>query len=187
MTENMATAVDKGDIFKSLILKGILMIILGFIMFIFTLSSLIAIDYFFGFILIILGIQLLTSGSTFLGECKHTWWVIILGILAILLGICAFIMPGVMLIYIVYLIAITIFISGFTDLGIAIMNKTGGANRVLIAITGILGIILGVIFIAMPFLAAVTLAQITGIFLLIFGIFAIAEGFMAKNVAPEAT
>ncbi len=185
MTEEMATAAAGGDIFKSLLLKGILMVILGLIMLIFTLSSLLAIDYLFGFILIILGIQLLTSGSTFLGEYKRTWWVLVLGILAIVLGICAFIFPAVMLVYIVYLIAITAFISGFTDLGLAIMNKCGEANRILVAITGILGIILGVLFVAAPFMAAVTLAQVTGIFLLVFGILAVAEGFVAKKAVPE--
>ena len=71
-----------GDLFKSLLLKGILMIILGVIMLVFTFSSILALDYLFGIVLIVLGIQLLTSGSTFLGEYKRTWWVILLGILS---------------------------------------------------------------------------------------------------------
>ena len=104
-----------GDLFKSLLLKGILMIILGVIMLVFTFSSILALDYLFGIVLIVLGIQLLTSGSTFLGEYKRTWWVILLGILAIIIGIFAFVFPAVMTLYIVYLIAITSFISGFTD------------------------------------------------------------------------
>ena len=57
-----------GDIFKSLLIKGIMMIILGVIMLVFTFSSILALDYLFGIVLIVLGIQLLTSGSTFLGE-----------------------------------------------------------------------------------------------------------------------
>lgn len=169
-----------GDLFKSLLLKGILMILLGVIMLAFTFSSILAIDYLFGIVLIVLGIQLLTSGSTFLGEYKHTWWVILLGILAIIFGILAFIFPAMMTLYIVYLIAITAFISGFTDLALAITNKTGPAHRVLVAISGVLGIVLGILFIVMPYTGAVVLVQVTCIFLLVFGILAIAEGFMAK-------
>ena len=175
-----------GDIFKSLLLKGILMIILGIIMLAFTLSSILAIDYLFGIVLIILGIQLLTSGSTFLGEYKRTWWVILLGILAIIFGIVAFIFPAMMTVYIVFLIAITSLISGFTDLALAISDKCGMANRALVAISGILGIILGILFIISPFVGAFVIVQVTGIFLLAFGILAIAEGYMAKKAVQTA-
>ncbi|MCZ0860852.1 DUF308 domain-containing protein [Methanocorpusculum sp. MG] len=175
-----------GDIFKSLLLKGILMIILGIIMLAFTFSSILAIDYLFGIVLIILGIQLLTSGSTFLGEYKRTWWVILLGILAIIFGIVAFIFPAMMTLYIVFLIAITSLISGFTDLALAISDKCGMANRALVAISGILGIILGILFIISPFVGAFVIVQVTGIFLLAFGILAIAEGYMAKKAVQTA-
>lgn len=170
-----------GDVFKSLLLKGILMIILGIIMMIFTFSSILAIDYLFGIVLIILGIQLLTSGSTFLGEYKRTWWVILLGILAIIFGIVAFVFPTMMTLYIVYMIAITSLISGFTDLALAISDKCGQANRALVAISGVLGVILGILFIISPIVGAYVIVQVTGIFLLAFGILAIAEGFMAKK------
>ena len=72
------------------------MIILGVIMLVFTFSSILALDYLFGIVLIVLGIQLLTSGSTFLGEYKRTWWVILLGLLAIIIVIFAFVFPAVM-------------------------------------------------------------------------------------------
>ena len=175
-----------GDIFKSLFLKGILMIILGVIMMIFTFSSILAIDYLFGIVLIILGIQLLTSGSTFLGEYKRTWWVILLGILAIIFGIVAFVFPAMMTLYIVYLIAITSFISGFTDLALAISDKCGLANCALVTLSGVLGVILGILFIISPFVGAYVIVQVTGIFLLAFGILAIAEGFMVKKAVQAA-
>ncbi|HJK78958.1 MAG TPA: DUF308 domain-containing protein [Methanocorpusculum sp.] len=175
-----------GDIFKSLLLKGILMIILGVIMMIFTFGSILAIDYLFGIVLIILGIQLLTSGSTFLGEYKRTWWVILLGILAIIFGIVAFVFPTMMTLYIVFMIAITSLISGFTDLALAISDKCGVANRALVAISGVLGIILGILFIISPLVGAYVIVQVTGIFLLAFGILAIAEGFMVKKAVQTA-
>ena len=40
-----------GDLFKSLLLKGILMIILGVIMLVFTFSSILALDYLFGIVI----------------------------------------------------------------------------------------------------------------------------------------
>lgn len=174
-----------GDLFKSLLLKGVLMVILGIILMVFTFGSLLTIELLIGLILVLLGVQLVTSGSTFLGEYKRTWWVIILGVLAIILGLLTFIFPGIMLVYVMYIIAFTIFISGITDLGLAIMNKCGEINRILIAITGILGIILGVMFLLTPVAAAYTLVQVTGIFLFVFGILAVIEAFMVRKTVPE--
>ena len=174
------------DIFKSLLIKGIMMIILGVIMLVFTFSSILALDYLFGIVLIVLGIQLLTSGSTFLGEYKRTWWVILLGILAIIIGIFAFVFPAMMTLYIVYLIAITSFISGFTALALAISDKCGLANRALVAVSGVLGIILGILFIIPPFVGAFGIVQVTGFFLLAFGILAFAEGFLAPIAVQPA-
>ena len=91
-----------------------------------------------------------------------------------------------MTLYIVYLIAITSFISGFTDLALAISDKCGLANRALVAVSGVLGIILGILFIISPFVGAFVIVQVTGIFLLAFGILAIAEGFLAKKAVQTA-
>lgn len=175
-----------GDLFNSLLVKGVLMVLLGIILLVFTFGSLFAIELLIGLILVILGLQLITSGSTFLGEYKRTWWVIVLGVLAILLGFLTFIFPAVMLVYVMYIIAFTIFISGITDLGLAIMNKCGETNRALIAITGVLGIVLGVMFMITPLASAYTLVQVTGIFLLAFGIIAVIEAFMVRKHPKEA-
>ena len=91
-----------------------------------------------------------------------------------------------MTLYIVYMIAITSLISGFTDLALAISDKCGVANRALVAISGILGVILGILFIISPFVGAYVIVQVTGIFLLAFGILAIAEGFMVKKAVQAA-
>jgi uncharacterized membrane protein HdeD (DUF308 family) len=161
------------------------MIILGIIMLRFTFSSILAVELLLGLVLILLGIQMLTSGSTLLGEYRKTWWVIILGVLMIILGILAFIFPVIMLVYIMYLIAFTTLISGFTDLALAVMNKCGETNRVLIAITGILGVLLGILFLWNPFESAFVLAQVTGIFLLAFGLIAAVEAFTVRKAVPE--
>ena len=175
-----------GDLFKSLLLKGILMIILGVIMLVFTFISILALDYLFGIVLIVLVNQLLTSGSPFLGEYKRTWWVILLGILAIIIGIFAFVFPAVMTLYIVHLLAITPFISGFSALALALCANCGPANRALVAVYARPVILLGLLLTISPFVGAFVIVQVTGIFLLAFGILAIAEGFLAKKAVQTA-
>jgi len=178
MTQNSCPAC--GNPFGSLLAKGILMIILGILMMVFTFAAVIVGETLLVVFLIFIGIALLTSGTTFFGEVKRTWWVIVLGILAILLGIMMIIFPGMMLVYTMYFIAAAALVGGVTDLALAIMGKSGQINRVLVAISGILGIALGIIFMLKPLLSALTLAQVGGIFFFAFGLVAIIEAFGLK-------
>jgi uncharacterized membrane protein HdeD (DUF308 family) len=152
-----------------------------------TFCAILAIDYLLGIVLINMGIHLLTSGSTFLGEYKRTWRVIVLGIFAITVGVATFIVPAIMTISIVYLIAATSLINRFTDLILAISSKCCPVNGALVGFSGIHGIILGIQFIVLPSLVgAYVIVQITGIFLPTFGILAISAGFMAKKAVQTA-
>ena len=170
-----------GNPFGSLLAKGILLIILGLLMMVFTLASLFASEILLAFLLIFVGVTLLTSGTTFFGEGKRTWWVILLGILVIIFGFMTLVLPGIMLVYAMYVLAAAALIGGVTDLALALMGKTSNINRVLVAISGVLGIILGVLFLLNPVVMAFTIVQVAGIFFLVFGIIAIIEAFMAKS------
>src|SRR5574344_652431 len=100
MTENSCPMC--ASTFGSLLAKGILMIILGILMMVFTLASLFASEILLAILLIFVGITLLTAGTTFFGEAKRTWWVVVLGVLVILFGILTLIFPGIMLVYAMY-------------------------------------------------------------------------------------
>ncbi len=172
-----------GSTFGSLLAKGILMIILGILMMVFTLASLFTFDILLAILLIFVGITLLTAGTTFFGEVKRTWWVILLGILVIIFGILALIFPVIMLVYAMYVLAAAALIGGVTDLALALMGTSAQVNRGLLAVSGILGIILGVLFLIKPVILAFEFVEIAGIFFFAFGIVAIIEAFMAKSAA----
>ncbi len=172
-----------GSAFGSLLAKGILMIILGILMMVFTLASLFVSEILLAILLMFVGITLLTAGTTLFGEAKRTWWVVVLGILVILFGILALIFPGIMIVYAMYVLAAAALIGGLTDLALAIMGKSAQVNRGLLAVSGILGIILGILFLINPVISVFTIIEIAGIFFFAFGIIAIIEAFMAKSVA----
>ncbi len=172
-----------GNTFGSLLAKGILMIILGILMMVFTLASLFASDILLAILLIFLGIALLTTGATFFGQPKRTWWVVVLGILVILFGVLTLIFPVIMLVYAMYVLAAAALIGGLTDLAFAFMGKSAQVSRGLLALSGILGIILGVLFLINPVISAFTIIQLAGIFFLAFGIIAIIEAFMSRSAA----
>ncbi|MDO5844642.1 MAG: DUF308 domain-containing protein [Methanocorpusculum sp.] len=175
--EVVVVPVSKGG----LIIKSLLMIVLGILMLVFTFASIVVGNAIFAVLLIFMGIALIASGSTFFGQIKRTWWVVVLGIIAVIIGIVALIWPVIGIEILVYIIAISSFISGVTDLYLGIMGKNGAVNRVLIIISGLLGIALGVVFLLMPLFSAGVIVQVAGIFLLAFGIVAFIEALMLKQ------
>lgn len=172
-----------GNSFGSLLGKGILMIILGLLMMIFTLGSLFVTEVLLAILLIFIGITLLASGKTFFGDVKRTWWVVVLGIVVIIIGFLFLFFPGIMLVYAMYVLAAAALIGGLTDVALALMGKSSQVNRALIAISGILAIILGALFLINPIVGAFTIYHVTGIFFFAFGIIAIIEAFIARSAA----
>ena len=69
---------------------------------------------------------------------------------------------------------------------IAFTRKIETANRVLSGITGVLGILLGILFLAQPLISAFTILDVSGMFLVAFGIVAIIEAFVARSAAKKA-
>jgi uncharacterized membrane protein HdeD (DUF308 family) len=65
------------------------------------------------------------------------------------------------------------------------MGKSGQINRALVAVSGVLGIILGVIFLLKPLLSAILLVEVGGIFFFAFGIVAIIEAIGVKSFAKK--
>lgn len=172
--------------FGALLGRGILVTILGILMIVFTFASILVTDMLIAVLTMFFGISIITAGPAFFGGEKRTWWMVVLGILVIIAGILGIIYPAMFTIYLVYLAAIAAFISGITDLGIAFSQEIGTANKVLAGITGVLGILLGILFIVNPVLSAFTILDISGMFLVAFGIVAIIEAFVARSAAKNA-
>lgn len=172
--------------FGALLGRGILVTILGILMIVFTFASILVADMLTAVLMIFLGISILTTGPAFFGSEKHTWWMIVLGILVIIGGILGILFPVMFTVYLVYLAAISALISGVTDLVIAFTKKIETANRVLSGITGVLGILLGILFLAQPLISAFTILDVSGMFLAAFGIVAIIEAFVARSAAKKA-
>lgn len=171
---------------SSLIVKGILMLILGILMMVFTFASVFVGETLLAVLLIFLGIAVATSGSTFFGEARRTWVSIVLGILIVVLGIVALLFPAMFTLYLMYFVAAAALIGGITDLWLAIMGKNGGVNRGLVAVNGVLGVVLGVLFLLQPLLSAFTVVQVAGIFLAASGIVAIIEAIAVNSAAKNA-
>ncbi|HJJ48351.1 MAG TPA: DUF308 domain-containing protein [Methanocorpusculum sp.] len=177
--------------FTASLTRGILLTILGILLLAFPLISGVVAGILFNCLLIFIGIVVITNGVSFTGAAAKTWvkvLLIILGIIIIILGIMSFFVPLNSIIALTILIAVGLFISGVSDLAIAIGGGEGltGGLRVLAAITGVLAIILGVIFIVTPVASFFTLIWVIGIFALVFGIVGIISAIALKIAGKKS-
>jgi uncharacterized membrane protein HdeD (DUF308 family) len=160
---------------KSLALRGIVAVIFGILAIAATQFTLDFLVYIFGFFAIISGI--LNAGVGISSERSELpkWLLVTTGVLGILLGIFALLTPLIIAMTITMFIAAWALITGVSDLGLALSNKTA-PHRALLALSGIIGILFAIILVLTPILGAYALVIVLGIYALVFGFISIFLG-----------
>ena len=174
---------------NTLFARGILFLIFGVLMLIFTFQSAFAITTLLSILLIFLGVVILAGGISFPG--KTGILPITLGILIIIFAILTLIKPEIFLAFIVYLIGIVAIIVGIEEI-VAAKISTLPINRPMMIASGIIGIIFGILVICFSsnenitvFGVAVALTYIAGIVLVIIGIASLIEGFAMRRILKK--
>jgi uncharacterized membrane protein HdeD (DUF308 family) len=103
------------------------------------------------------------------------------GVLSILVGIFALITPLIIAMTITIFIAAWALVTGVSDLGLAISHKIP-PHRVLLAVSGIIGILFAIVLVLTPILGAYALVILLGIYALIFGFISI---FLGLSMGKE--
>jgi uncharacterized membrane protein HdeD (DUF308 family) len=156
---------------KSLALRGLVAVIFGVIALVATGFVLDFLVYVFGFFAIISGI--LTAGIGLSSEKTELprWLLVTTGVLGILVGIFALVTPLVVAVAITIFIAAWFLITGITDIGLAVTHKKAH-HRILLALSGIAGVVVAIILVFAPVFGAYTLV-------IVLGIYAVAAGFIS--------
>jgi len=156
---------------KSLALRGLVAVIFGVIALVATGFVLDFLVYVFGFFAIISGI--LTAGIGLSSEKTELprWLLVTTGVLGILVGIFALVTPLVVAVAITIFIAAWFLITGITDIGLAVSHKKA-RHRILLALSGIAGVVVAIILVFAPVFGAYTLV-------IVLGIYAVAAGFIS--------
>jgi uncharacterized membrane protein HdeD (DUF308 family) len=156
---------------KTLALRGLVAVIFGIIALVATGFILDVLVYAFGFFAILTGI--LTAGVGMSSEKSELprWLLVTMGVLSILVGIFALVTPLIVAIALTIFIAAWFLITGITDLGLAVFHKKTH-HRILLALSGIIGVVVAIILVVAPVSGAYTLVMVLGIY-------AVAAGFIS--------
>jgi uncharacterized membrane protein HdeD (DUF308 family) len=165
--ESFYSIVDR----KTLALRGLVAVIFGIVAIAATGFVLDVLVYAFGFFAILSGI--LTAGVGISSEKSELpkWLLVTMGVLSILVGIFALVTPLIAAIALTVFIAAWFLITGITDLGLAVFHKKTH-HRILLALSGIAGVVVAIILVITPVFGAYTLVWVLGIY-------AVAAGFIS--------
>ena len=180
---------DVADHWGLIVLLGVLSVILGLLAIAYPGATIVTVSIFFAAWLFVSGIFYLISSFTRDGDTGSRVLSAILGVLSIVVGWALLRTPFQSVEVFIFVIGIFFLIQGVMTFIGAFARKAGRNWGI---VSGILGIIAGLIVLTYPISSAVTLALIAGIWLIILGVMQIAAGIQLRNagsriwVAPPA-
>ena len=163
------------------IIRGLFAIIFGVLALMWPELTLFALVWFFGAYVLTDGVFQVYSAIS-RREDFNRWWLILLeGLFGIVFGVLTFAWPGITGLVLLILIAAWAFITGILEIAAAIQLRKEIENEWLLAFSGLISIVLGILMMIWPATSGVALAWLIGIYAIIFGITIIALGFRLRN------
>jgi uncharacterized membrane protein HdeD (DUF308 family) len=154
---------------------GLLMIVLGGLFLARPGLSLASIILLVGIFAIVYGIFIALTGIA--GRQESRGWAIAVGVLAAIMGIVVLAWPAATSLAVLYIIAFWAIITGVADIAGAFMKGHTGGQRVWLLVVGLLGIVVGIIFLVNPGSGILALLWLAGIYLVVLGVLRIIAGF----------
>lgn len=165
---------------KGLVLRGALAIILGLVMVLLPGPTLIAVTVLIGIFVLMLGLIALAMFLTL--NDKRTGVVLLLeGILGILFGIVTIVWPNITALLLILVLGVWCLIEGVVELYSGLMMAKQTALRAVLGVSGILSIIVGLIFIVAPGDGALALIWVIGVFAIAYGLLSIIYGLLYRS------
>jgi uncharacterized membrane protein HdeD (DUF308 family) len=163
---------------KSLVLRGALAIAFGVIAIPAPIETATALALLWGIWALVDGVGSLMDA--FSREASGgRWWLAIMGVLAILAGLLVVIQPGFGAAVLTWTIGIWLIVRGAFEL-VGAFTTTTVLPRWLVALSGLISLVLGVLFVLNPAAGAVSIAWALGVIALCWGVTFVAAGFAIR-------
>lgn len=165
----------------TLALRGTLAILFGLVALFWPGITLTALVLLFAAFLVVGGFLLAIAALKDRLDDTNAWLMLVEGAIGIIVGILAFIWPGITFILFLYLIAAWAIITGIFEIIAAFQLRRAIENEWLLIIAGIASFLFGVLLAIWPLAGAVAIAWIIGIYALVFGVLLLALSFRVRN------
>ena len=150
------------------VIRGLLAIAFGLIALVWPGITLIVLVFLFGFYAVLEGI--LSIMAAVINRGMRSWWVPLLeGLVSIAVGCVAFIWPGLTAVVLLIFIAIWAILTGLLEIWAAVQLRKEIRGEWVLALTGIISILIGIILFTNPGAGALAVVWMIGIYAAIFG------------------
>jgi uncharacterized membrane protein HdeD (DUF308 family) len=164
-------------------LRGLFAVLFGIFAFIWPGITLAVLVLMWGAYAIADGVMALIAAYTMHEEGKPMGSLIVVGILGIAAGVVAFLWPAMTALVLLLFIASWAVLMGIFEIAAAIRLRKHIENEWLLALSGVVSIVFGVLMFLQPGAGALAVVWLIGSFAIFFGILLIALGFRLKGLA----
>ena len=113
------------------------------------------------------------------------WLLVVEGVLGIAVGVIALLWPGLTAVTLLYLIAAWAIITGIVEIIEAVRLRDVIENEWFLGIAGLISIIAGVVFFALPIEALTTIAIVAGVYAIFFGALLVVLSFRLRSIKDD--
>jgi uncharacterized membrane protein HdeD (DUF308 family) len=177
------TAIDVDSLSRNwwaVVLRGSAGILFGIITFVAPAISLVSLVILFGAYAFIDGVFAIVSSVRARGNDR--WWLLLVeGVAGVATGVLTVFWPGITALVLLYLIAAWALVTGVFEIGAALRLRKAIRGEWLLALSGVLSIVLGVLLVAEPGAGALAVVIWIGAYTFVFGALLVALGLRLRG------
>jgi uncharacterized membrane protein HdeD (DUF308 family) len=170
-----------------LVLQGILGIVFGILAILFPDLALVTLAYFFAAWAIVSGVSHLAEGMRVAEARGRSWPFAVIGILSIVAGIIAAIVPGITILGLIILLGAWLVTQGVMEIYTAWRIRSEVTGEWILALVGILRTVVGVIVLALPIVGALLTVTLLAVYAILAGLTALALGWRLRGLRSDRT
>lgn len=180
MDEMNPTSMLLGPIVRNwrlILVRGLAAIVFGILCFVVPAISLLVLVLLYGVYAIVDGVSAMIWGS------RSGWWAMTaVGAVSVLSGVIAFFWPAITALVLLYVIAAWAIVRGVAEIGAAIYLRREMSNEWILAGSGALSIVFGVLMALFPGAGVLSLVWLIGLFAVVFGGMAVALALRLRSM-----
>lgn len=170
-----------GQTWWSVLIRGIVAILFGLAALVWPGITILVLIYLFGAFVLVTGVVAVFSALS-TAERNDRWALLLLeGIIGILVGIAAFVWPGITGLVLLYLIAFWAIAGGILEIIAAIRLRATIAYEWLLALSGVISLLFGILILFFPAAGALGVIFFIGAYAILYGILLVILAFQVRS------
>jgi len=166
------------------VLRGVAAIVFGILTFISPIGSIAVLVLFWGVYALVDGVCAIVAAFKGPHPGGFPWWMFIVGVVAVIAGIYAFVSPALTALALLYVIAAFAIVRGVTEITAAIRLRKEIDNEWMLIAAGALSLLFGLFLFAFPGAGALALIVYIGAMAIVVGVIELLLGLRLHRLAP---